>query len=155
MTAVPGTSGAGRPGGGVYVGSWTLPPAAGLALVPGAAVLLLLAAGAPGEQAASTPIPASKTQPPRWTRLRRVIASLSTPRRYCARLDVSILRSAQLAAPQHRPHRFDAPVAHRVQLFVQVHRRVGIANDELNLVAHTRMAGRGLQLDRRVLRRQA
>src|SRR5439155_18694226 len=59
-----------------------------------------------------------------------------------------------LAAPRHPPNRFDVAAADADDFLVQVNRRIGIADDELDLVADLRNIARLLELDFRVLGRE-
>jgi len=60
---------------------------------------------------------------------------------------------AELAASQHRPHLFDHPVTNRKHLFVDVGRKVRVADDEFELVANLQAIVGLAQFDRAVLGR--
>src|SRR5262249_62374153 len=66
-------------------------------------------------------------------------------------------RPALFQPPARRdgPDGLDPAVAGRDELLVQMHRRVGIADDEFDAVADARPLARRLELDGRVFGRQA
>ena len=59
-----------------------------------------------------------------------------------------LLRLLRLAARGDRPYRLDLIVAHAVEHVVQVHDRVAVRNDQLELVAHLVGLVRRVVLDR-------